>query len=146
MSLSRETDDTANLRCNLASGAQASATALDDTDRLCVEGTGSNQAQAADGRHAYAEGIIRFYRARTILDSREGQRPADRAWRYIENLSPHDLPVSARWHFLEVVWFMQQHAGEDDERDDEFRERVLSIASLIDNYVDRLNSEHDRAR
>jgi hypothetical protein len=143
MSLSRETDDTANLSCHLASGTQASA-ALDDTDRLWVDASGKNRAQAADGRHAYAEGIIRFYRARTIIHSGEGRQPAARAWRYIKNLSPHDLPASARWHFLEIVWFMQQHAGADDRRDDEFRERVLSIANLIDNYVDCLNSERDR--
>jgi hypothetical protein len=142
MSLNRDSDDTVNLPRDRLSATRHSGASLDDTDRLRIDAPTELRAGPATGKHPYAEGIIRFYRARTILDS---STDPDRAWRYLEQLLPNDLPASSRWQFLNLVYFMQQDDRDKAARHEEFRERVLTIASLIDNFVDRLNLELDRA-
>jgi hypothetical protein len=92
--------------------------------------------------HPYAGGIIRFYRARTILhqDRERGRQ----AWRYLEPLMPADLPPSARKEFIDLVYFVQEQntAGTLDIK--EFGRRVRSIAAHIDCFVDELEAKLDR--
>jgi len=140
MSFSSELDDTTSLRRSDTS-ASASLSALDDTDRLRMGDSDVVDGRTSGTPHPYAEGIIRFYRARTVLEGR-GAEDTRRAWRYLEQVSPHDLPASARWHYLDLVYFMRE--TEIDHIDaGEFRARVRAIAQLIDGFVDRLNSETD---
>jgi len=144
MSAISELDDTASLRRNLNAPLKPLPSGLDDTDRLPPWDTETGPPHGKGKAHEYAEGIIRFYRARTILDGNREIRDSLRAWGYLEPLSPHDLPASARWHFLDLVYFMRQ-SGSEAFDEQEFSERVRTIAKLIDNVVDRLNFELDRA-
>jgi hypothetical protein len=141
MSISRDLNDTANLR------ESADPTI---TSRLATSGnTGTLRDSNGDARdrvglsgttaHPYAEGIIRFYRARTILDNDRPDRCWSRAWRYLNRLGPRDLPSSARREFLELVYFMQEQAGRADFAAEDFCGSIRSIAQLIDTYVDELN-------
>jgi hypothetical protein len=143
MSISRDLNDTANLRdtsdttSQLATSSATSAQHGGRRDtRDCV---GLNSSTA----HPYAEGIIRFYRARTILDNDRPDRSWGRAWRYLNRLEPQDLPSATRRHFLELVYFMQEQTGDATFAAEDFCQRVRSIAQHIDSYVDELNQALD---
>jgi hypothetical protein len=144
MSVPSELDDTAKLFSDLELACSQTQAAIDDTDRLWIRSFESNPAPTNGNVHEYAEGIIRFYRARSILDAARAGDGARRAWRYLEPLCPHDLPTSTRWHFLHLVYFMQQTDTQEHD-EDEFADRVRTIGALIDQYVDRLNFELDRS-
>ena len=144
MSVKTDLDDTVSLRCDFASPPAPRGSLLHDTNRFRRSGP-ETRASHTDGEvHPYAEGIIRFYRARTILGDRAaGAAGADVAWPYLEKLSPHELPASTRWHFIELVYFMQHVASGSEGTAAEFRKRVLAIADLIDAFVELMNSRAD---
>lgn len=144
MSISRDLDDTANLRSDDGSSVTGHDRS-EDTDRLAVWLTRATALPEAprDQAHPYAEGIIRFYRARTIVDSERSERSWRRAWRYLDSLSPRDLPPAARRRFLELVYFMKEQGSGDAFAAHDFRLRVRLIAELIDNFVDELNDRFD---
>lgn len=143
MSISRDLNDTANLRDTSDTTSQLATSSTTGAqhggERDARDRAGLNGSTA----HPYAEGIIRFYRARTILDNDRPDRSWSRAWRYLNRLEPHDLPSATRRHFLELVYFMQEQTGGADFAAEDFCERVRSIAQLIDGYVDELNHALD---
>ena len=145
MSVSNDLDDTASLKRDLDPSPAPPAALLHDTNRF-RKAARETHSTHLDGRvHPYAQGIVRFYRARTILDIGRGASGADLAWCYLKTLSPHDLPASTRWHFIELVYFRQHIANGSDSAAAEFRKRVLDIVELIDAFVDLMNSRFDRA-
>jgi hypothetical protein len=115
-----------------------------DTNKIDLAQPAATEAgwTATNAPHPFASGIIRFYRARTILhqDSDRGQQ----AWRYLEPLMPADLPPSARKEFIDLVCFMQEQktAGRLDIK--AFGRKIRSIAAHIDCFVDELAARFDR--
>jgi hypothetical protein len=97
---------------------------------------------APDGRpaefqiHKFAEGIIRVYRARTILGRGAGDELTGLAWSYLEHIEPAQLPGIARPAFFDLAYFMrlQTHRLEFDH--DSFRRRVQDVAVIIDGFLD----------
>jgi hypothetical protein len=143
MSICRDIDDTANLPSAGARSSTVYPLRADDTARMQVSTTARDYREKG-GMHPFAEGIIRFYRARTILegDLNEAAR-WNRAWRYLEKLSPHDLPPMTRKAFFELTYFMQEQEGHEPFQAEQFRSRVRSIANRLDGYVDELNAGFD---
>lgn len=89
--------------------------------------------------HPYAEGVIRFYRARTIVLCEEDPKAGERAWNYLEPLMPHNLPPHVRALFFELAYFVNSCPGTDDSRFAGFRRRVIDIAVRIDEFMDELD-------
>ena len=90
--------------------------------------------------HPYAEGVIRFYRARTIVTCDSDPIAGERAWKYLDPLSPHDLPPHVRPLFFELAFFVNSSPEPLDSRLIAFRRRVLEIASSIDRFMDELDA------
>lgn len=143
MSVSGELDDTASLHRDHAIGSDEPPCALDDTNRLHKVEAAQLEVRPVARKpvHPYAAGIIRFYRARTIVDGSPDDVDPDRAWSYLENLTPHDLPASARWHFLDLVYFMHQQSNRTSFDCHSFQSRIHMIAGLIDDFVDGLDTD-----
>jgi hypothetical protein len=112
-------EDTANLRDGLETDPE------------------SGQASATDANR-YADGIIRFYRARTILT--RGARPAEcqLAWTYLSRLEPRHLPPGARPAFFALVHFMHGQTFDDSLSCADFKRQVFGIATIIDGLLDDL--------
>lgn len=112
--------------------------ATDDTADFvrAVHGDLTGEVIAQDQVHPYAEGVIRFYRARTILTRDSGQQRYGRAWFYLARLRPHDLPPAARRPFFELVYFMQEQTHRELFHSVEFRWRILKIAEEIDRFME----------
>jgi hypothetical protein len=141
----RDLDDTADLTLNAASRSGTRAKIAENTDELEIAG-GREPSQPdtpSSQPHPYAQGIIRFYRARTILlvERHEGRHA--KAWTYLSRLRPHDLPKSVRRDFFELVYFMHEQAGRPQFESEAFSSRVLAIAGRIDEFVDALTGNHD---
>ena len=137
-------DDTANLNCDLGFAPHHSLIDLDHTDRFRILAPAPFAAFTGGSAHSYAEGIIRFYRARQILRSGCPAENMRRAWRYLAPLSPHEMPVATRRRFLELVYCMQQ-SDSIVLRPTQFAHMVRAIAVQIDGYVDRLNARLENA-
>lgn len=90
--------------------------------------------------HPYAEGVIRFYRARTIVTCDSDPKAGERAWKYLEPLTPHDLPSHVRPQFFELAFFVSSQTDSIDSRLVAFRRRVLEIAARIDEFMDALDA------
>jgi len=86
--------------------------------------------------HRFAEGIIRFYRARTILGRGADDLLAGLAWSYLERLEPAQLPAVARPAFFDLGYFMRVQTLSKDFDHDGFRRRVLDVATIIDGFLD----------
>lgn len=116
----RSVDDTANF----------------GTTSLTAYTTAADSDQLAE---RYSEGIIRFYRARTILGRSEGSSACELAWTYLKMLEPHHLPPPARPGFFELAYFMYGQALGEGLDHSRFRTHVLGIADDIDSFLDRLD-------
>ena len=99
-------------------------------------------ADAPDRRPAelqilrFAEGIIRFYRARTILGRGAGDELTGLAWSYLEHLEPAQLPGIARPAFFDLAYFIRLQMTRTDFDHAGFRRRVLDVAVIIDGFLD----------
>lgn len=114
---------------------------LDDTASL-EDGLQTEDASGPDSdadANRYAEGIIRFYRARTILS--RGGEPADcqLAWNYLSPLEPNHLPPVARPAFFALVYFMYGQTLADAMSCADFCIQVADIATIIDDFLDNLD-------
>jgi hypothetical protein len=142
MSICRDLDDTANLPSDGGKSSNVYPLRADDTARMQMAASARDYRENG-GKHPFAEGIIRFYRARTILEGDINGSRWKRAWRYLEKLSPHDLPPKVRKQFFELTYFIQEQEGLDGFDADQFHNRVRSIASQLDGFVDELNAGFD---
>ena len=115
--------------------------ATDDTADFvrAIHGDLTGQAIAPEQVHPYAEGVIRFLRARTVLTRDSGPQRYGRAWFYLSRLRPHDLPPAARRPFFELVYFMQEQTHRERFHALEFRWRILKIAEDIDRFMDEID-------
>jgi len=86
----------------------------------------------------YASGIIRCYQARTILERVDEDGDWAEAWSHLTPLEPHQVPPRARPLFFELTFLM--HAQVESGRPDlaQFRNYVLRIAGIIDEFLDDL--------
>jgi hypothetical protein len=86
--------------------------------------------------HRFAEGIIRFYRARTILSRGADDALAGLAWSYLDRLEPDQLPAVARPAFFDLGYFVRlQTLGMEFDHEG-FRRRVLDVATILDGFLD----------
>lgn len=122
-----EHDDTAKLRIDLESGRTNDASKV--------------------GLHPYVEGIVRFYRARSVLiDAGSGpvaRKDAERAWRYLARVGLRHLPHHMTSAHLELIYLVHtlhlDKADSDNHIDPEpFVRHVLDMARMIDDFVDRV--------
>lgn len=86
--------------------------------------------------HRFAEGIIRCYRARTILSRGANEELTGLAWSYLEHLEPAQLPGIARPAFFDLVYFIRLQPQRMEFDHDGFRRRVLDVATIIDGFLD----------
>jgi len=142
MSICRDLDDTANLRTDSELPSDPAPLRLDDTARMRQFASARNYREHG-GMHPFAEGIIRFFRARTILDGKPENGRWRRAWRYLERVEPHDLPPATRKAYFELTYFMQQQDRDRDFDSTQFRASVHSIAAELDTFVEHLNAGLD---
>jgi hypothetical protein len=84
----------------------------------------------------FAEGIIRFYRARTILGRGGSDELSWLAWSYVVHLEPADIPAVARPAFFDLAYFMRVQALEGAFDNDGFRTRILDVAVIMDGFLD----------
>jgi hypothetical protein len=84
----------------------------------------------------FAEGIIRFYRARTILNRGASAELTGLAWSYLEHLEPGQLPGVARPAFFDLVYFMRLQLPESSFDHAGFRTRIFDVALIIDGFLD----------
>lgn len=133
-----DTGDTDRLHLAEASADEAAADAREDTADLsdAFEDEAAAAASADELAERYSEGIIRFYRARTILSRGADSDVCDLAWSYLKPLEPHHLPPVARPAFFALAYFMYGQAMHDDLDHEEFSAHVLDIAGIIDRYLD----------
>lgn len=142
MSTCRDIDDTADLPINGDSSSNVYPLYSDDTARMRLAAA-ARAKRDKRGMHPFAEGIIRFYRARTLLEGDAYDTRATRAWRYLDRLSPHHLPPETLQAFFELTYFVREQEGGGDFDADQFRIRVRSIAEQLDSFVDELNAQLD---
>ena len=95
---------------------------------------GPEEAEAT--AESFSEGIIRFYRARTILDRGGTDADCELAWTYLRDLEPEHLPPDARSAFGKLVGLMFRQALEDEPDYAVFRRSVLHIAAIVDAFID----------
>jgi hypothetical protein len=117
-------------------GEEERASTPDDTDEFEL---GGPDASARMKAHLFADGVIRFYRARTILLVDRDPQKFDRAWRYLSRLLPQDLPPVSRQPFFDLVYLMQEHSGQATSIPYKFSQKILEIADLIDAFVDEID-------
>ena len=133
-------DDTAKLEASHSPLDELRAAAVDDTVRIRDAFRSALIRQPAISRksHPFAHGVIRFYRARTLLAAGQDDDTAIRAWRYLAPLAPSNLPASVRHLFLELIYIVNQSddAAVPRARVDNFRALVIKIADRIDAFVD----------
>jgi hypothetical protein len=86
----------------------------------------------------YASGIIRCYRARTILERVGGDSDWAEAWSHLTPLEPHHVPPRARPTFFELTYLMHAQSKECRPEPLQFRDHVLKIAGIIDDFLDDL--------
>lgn len=146
MPLRRDTDDTADFPFDAGAAPDEITSVPEDTDEIdLARAAASAQAELASRpAHPFAQGIIRFYRARTLLLDEQTESRCRHAWGYLSRLRPHDLPPSVRRDFFELVYFMHEQTGRPRFEAEVFVSRVLSIASTIDGFVDEINLAYDR--
>ncbi len=84
----------------------------------------------------FAEGIIRFYRARTILARGANEELSGLAWTYLQHVEPGQIPGVARPAFFDLTYFMRVQSPEREFDHAGFRRRVLDVALIIDGYLD----------
>jgi hypothetical protein len=142
MSICRDLDDTANLRHDSGRFHDPAPFRLDDTARMRQLASARNYRERG-GMHPFAEGIIRFFRARTILEGTPGSGRWQRAWRYLERVEPHYLPPATRKAFFELTYLMQQQVGGDGFDSAQFLAGVRAIAAELDTFVEHLNAGLD---
>jgi hypothetical protein len=142
MSICRDIDDTASLPIDNTRSSNVYPLRSDDTARMRMEATGRDYREHG-GMHPFAESIIRFFRARTILEGELADGRWQRAWKYLERLSPHDLPPASRRDFFELTYFVQQQRDSGAFDREQFRFCVRAIASQLDTFVDQLNADLD---
>lgn len=142
MLIDTELDDTATL-CGTSLEFVSQPT-LDDTATLHFASHDANPKTGQTGQtHRFAQGIIRFYRARSILRNDPGLAGCRRAWGYLKRLGPSDLPPESRHLFLELVYCLGRQTTAEAFESPEFRELVLSVAEAIDTFVDQISEEVD---
>ena len=133
-------DDTAKLDASHYPLDEERATSVDDTARIRDAFRSALIRQPAISRrsHPFAHGVIRFYRARTLLATGHDDEAAIRAWLYLAPLAPSNLPSSVRHLFLELIYIVNQSddGAAAHVRVDEFRALVIKIADRIDAFVD----------
>jgi len=132
-----DTSDTARLRLEAAAARRETPTPEDTAD-LGDDFLAAEQGSAAPDvqLRAYAEAILRFYRARTILDRDQSEASIDRAWAYLEMLEPSQVPAVARPAFFELAYFAQLQAQPEGFDHAGFRRRVQDVAIIIDGFLD----------
>jgi hypothetical protein len=147
MSASADTGDTARL--NLAgTPTERRPPSPDDTTDLGTDFL----ADAPDTRQVeleirrFAEGIIRFYRARTILARGMSDELSGLAWSYLEQLDPGEVPGVARPAFFDLVYFMRLQTLGDGFDHPGFRRRVLDVAMTLDGFLDDIFARADANR
>lgn len=86
----------------------------------------------------FAEGIIRFYRARTILGRGGSDELSSLAWSYVAHLEPADVPAVARPAFFDLAYFMRLQSLEGAFDNDGFRRRIVDVAVIMDGFLDDL--------
>jgi len=142
VSICRDLDDTADLPIAGVHPNTVVPLSLDDTARMRWLTSARNYREHG-GMHPFAEGIIRFFRARTILEGELADGRWQRAWKYLERLSPHDLPPASRRDFFELTYFVQQQRNSASFDREQFRSCVRAIAGELDTFVDQLNADLD---
>lgn len=144
MSFQQDVEDTARLYRESAPEQDTGHARADDTDRMRLAGGATlDDRTGAWQVHAYAQGIIRFYRARSILEKDLNAASCRRAWRYLDRLQPNDLPGAARSAFFELTYLVRSQPRLRAFESGEFPTRVFEITGLIDDFVDELNREID---
>jgi len=144
MSFQPDVDDTAKLHREAGGAPRPGGGTPDDTDRMWITRGASLEGTTGQWQvHAFAQGIIRFYRARSILQNARDVASCQRAWRYLERLEPDELPETARAPFFELTYCLRSQSRKRAFESGEFPRRVFDVARLIDGFVDDLNREID---
>jgi len=141
MSYALDLDDTARFCTDVDVSRKHDGPTTEDTANL-VEAFGCDTTRGwvpYDGVHPYAEGIIRFFRARTILARESDRQRNECAWHILEKLQPHKLPPVVRLLFLELVYFIQNQTPREKLESFEFCVRVLAIARKLDEFMDDID-------
>ena len=113
----------------------APARLLEDTEEFDVASLDERSAEI-DLAQRYASGIVRFHRARTLLEKHDDTTSWQLVWPIIEELSPRDLPPAARLGFFKLTYFMQGELRKETLDVGSFRSQVLEIAGQIDRFLD----------
>lgn len=94
----------------------------------------------------YAEGILRFFRARLALAQSRNDDACALAWSYLQAVDPEQVPPDARPAFCDLTRLMYWQTIADSFDCAEFREQMAAIASRIDRFLDSLDAEAARGR
>lgn len=116
------------------SGSSSADDALARGPGMFAESPGSRPVEFQI--HRFAEGIIRFYRARAILSRGSRDELTGLAWSYLEHLEPAQVPGIARPAFFDLAYFMQLQLRQDSFDHAGFRRRVLDVTVIIDGFLD----------
>jgi hypothetical protein len=154
MSIRELDEDTVVLETNRLGLLSAVTPSLDDTARMPADwSAGHRRTPPRSKHHPFAEGVIRFYRARTLLAGETGRdevslRRALRARAYLEPVEPRDLPPIARGAYLDLIYLIHEIELDRSPTADPgpFVRKVLEIALLIDEFVDELLSSERAAK
>ena len=98
----------------------------------------------------YARSFVRFYRARRILSGNRNLTTVTReraleAWKYLDSLTPDELPLSLRTPYRELfalAYLLQRR--DESQSPVEFVSKIFTIAISIDEIVDRSLSDTKR--
>ena len=107
----------------------------DTTDLNVLADPGERQPNEPEIQR-FADGILRFYRARSILSRGVADELSGLAWSYLSRLEPAQLPGVARPAFFELAYFVRLQRPETTFDHAGFRLRVLDVAVIIDGYLD----------
>lgn len=122
---------------------------VDPNDTARLRGDLQERAQEPEGLsggvHPYAQGIIRYYRARSLLRAAADaggatREDALRAWSYLARIEPRSLPRRIRRSHLELVYLV--HAldlrGSETADAGRFVAKVHEVAEMIDEIIDEI--------